>query len=647
MRWEWMYRHQSFRYYITIIVLLIVVLFISLFSFFSYEESRSDLLEKDRALREQNQQHLSQSVVLIDRGLWLFDATFDYQLEILFADFLAEYERSGRDPGAIDLSALKEQINRKSSIEGEIDLAIINETGIIEYNTFAPDIGLDFKQWPEAWELVNAIRLRDEFAADRSVGGAADVLRKFAYMPTPDHRYILEMGLASEAFHEKRKEFSYSNVAADYEKNSDNIRSVRFFDSEGEYKFGSSFSGFDRNDSDYTPDTSVEEMVSRVYNDRTSMEYVDKENATLTHYFYIDLYSEEYVSGPQMSMVAQVVYSTAGLDADLNNQLTSHLLIAVLAIFTGVIFAFFTSYFISRPVNEILADIEQIARGDLDHQIGGGSGTEFARLRQSINTMVATLKHNIDQIRTSERTIKSYSENLEEMVNRRTANLQLANEQLNVYLDIITRDISHANMVTRSYLSLLAKELTGENKHIAEYALDGAKENARIIRNVDILRRMYEENLERKPVDLHQVIEELIGEAKKRYPEIQIHYTGTDAKVLADELVKDVFCNLISNSRKYGGPEVEIWMSVDKRDDEVEITVADNGPGIPDPVKQTLFSEHDLRRARATGKGLGLHVIQSIVEWYGGSIWAENRVKERPEAGLAIKFTLKSNSSHD
>ena len=107
MRWEWMYRHQSFRYYITIIVLLIVVLFISLFSFFSYEESRSDLLEKDRALREQNQQHLSQSVVLIDRGLWLFDATFDYQLEILFADFLAEYERSGRDPGAAEFTAIQ------------------------------------------------------------------------------------------------------------------------------------------------------------------------------------------------------------------------------------------------------------------------------------------------------------------------------------------------------------------------------------------------------------------------------------------------------------------------------------------------------------------------------------------------------------
>lgn len=646
IRREGTHRHQSFRYYITIAVLLIAVLFIGLFSFLSYTEAREDLLEKDRALREQTQQHLSQSVALIDQGLKLFDATFDYQLEVLFADFLAEYERCGRDPGRMDLAALKEEINRKSTIEGEIELSIINETGIIEYNTFAPDIGLDFKQWPEAWELVNEIRLGDQFAADRSVGGAANVLRKFAYMPTPDHRYVLEFGLASDAFHEKRREFSYSKVAADYEKNSEDILSVRFFDSDWEYLYGSSFSMFDGNAPDYIPESSVKETVSQVYQGQDPLEVIDEENATLTHYFFIDLYSKEYVSGPEMSMVAQVVYSTAGLKAGLANLMTTHLLIALLAIFTGIIFAFFTSYFISRPVNEIVADIEQIAGGDLDHQVRGGSGTEFTRLRQSINTMAVTLKGNINQIRKSEEKIKCYSENLEEMVNNRTTNLQLANEQLNMYLEIITRDISHATMVTRSYLSLLIKELSGEKVRIAERALEGVRDNARILRNVDILRRMYEENLQRKPMDLHRVIEEVAAEAAERHPDIQIHYPGTDAQVFADELLRDVFCNLISNSRKYGGPGVEIWISVDDRDNEVEVTFADNGPGIPDSMKNSLFIELNLTRTWANGKGLGLHVVQSIVEWYGGHIRVADRVKERPEDGVAIIFTLKRHKEH-
>ena len=123
--------------------------------------------------------------------------------------------------------------------------------------------------------------------------------------------------------------------------------------------------------------------------------------------------------------------------------------------------------------------------------------------------------------------------------------------------------------------------------------------------------------------------------------EITVHYTGTDAQVLADELLGDVFCNLINNSRKFGGPEVEIWISVDDRDDEVEIAFADNGPGIPDSVKQSLFSEHDFTITPASRKGLGLHVVQSIVEWYGGNIRVENRVKGRPEEGVAIIFTLK------
>ncbi|MDT8357802.1 MAG: HAMP domain-containing sensor histidine kinase [Methanomicrobiaceae archaeon] len=630
-------RQQPFRHQVIIAAILIAVLFISLFSFFSYTEARSDLLAKEHTLKDQTEQHISQSVELIDKGLRLFDATFDHQLESLFTDFLAAYEMSGRDPGAMDLAALKEEINRKSGIEGEIELSIINETGIIEFNTFALDIGLDFKQWPEAWALLNQIRIGGEYAADRSVGGAANVLRKFAYMPTPDHRYILELGLSSESFHEKRKEFSYSEVAANFEKNVDDVLSVRFFDREGNYMYGSSYSRFGGGDPDYVPGPSVQETVSRVYEKRGSEEIADEENATLSHYFYIDLYSDQYVSGPEMSLVAQVVYSTAELDAALSDLLSSHLLIAVLAIFTGIVFAFFTSYFVSRPITEIIEDVERIAGGDLDHQIGSGGGTEFARLRQSINTMVATLKQNIAQIRKSEAKIKCYSENLEEMVNRRTETLRRESGGIRIYRDVISQDLMQTVGVNIALLSRLAQRLPAGDRHIAEEALAEARGIERTVRNTVILMRVQEANLPLRSTDLDAEIRDAIREAGKLYPDVGVHYAGTGALVTADEMAHEVIATLIENSRKLGGPNVDITLSVDEREDWVEVSFEDDASEMTDSMKEALSGEQDHAIRQLYAESLGLHVVRSLVRRYGGKIQAE----EREGGGILIRITLK------
>ena len=595
-------RHYSFRYLITIAILLIAILFISLFSFFSYEEARGDLLEKDQALREQTERHLSQSVVLLDRGLGLFDATFDYQLKQVFNPFVEEYERSGRDPSRMDLPRVKQTI--ESRIEGTVDLYMINQDGVIEYTTFDPDKGLDFKQWPEVDTFLTNLRLGNEFSADRIVYGPSKVLRKYAYLPTSDHRYLLELGLVVEGYKEERIQFSYKKVAEDAAIGNPAILGVYFYDSTGRM-IGTT---------DYTPGEEVIGHVLEAYEREATIETIDEGNETFTRFLYIDLNVGEYASAPQMNIIAQVIYSTAALDAELADLRSSHLLIAILALFTGIVFAFFTSFFVSRPVNEILVDIEQIAGGDLDHQIGGGSGTEFARLRQSINTMVATLKQNIAQIRKSEEKIKTYSENLEEMVNYRTANLHQVNEQLNLYIEIIAHNIHLSTDATVSYLQLLADRLKGETKALAEQALASSKESAETLKYIEIVRRMYEERLPRKYMDL----EAAILDAIQRFPDTNIHYTGIGREVIADDLLPEIFAILFEQARKRGGPGVGINISSEEAEGELTLMMTDSGPAIPEGLKEEVLERPEGRLVR--GRGLGLSIVRSMVEWYGGRI---------------------------
>jgi two-component system sensor histidine kinase BarA len=618
-------RSHSQQFYFTVIIFCAILLFITFFSIFSYYEAKQDLMEREQTLREQTEKNLQQSVNLLDRGLTLFDATFDLQLQSAFRDFIAEYERTGNNPEIMDLYALKERIETR--FDGKFDLYIIDDDGVIQYTTFENDLGLDFRQWPEVYGYLTEVRRGDSFSADRVVYGTTNVLRKYAYMPTPDHRYLLEIGLVVEGFKEQRVEFSYKKIAAEAVKLNPSLESVYFFDSTSRI-IGKT---------NYTPDESVLETVDRVYDEKETREFPDAVNQTITRYLFIDLAVEEFASASEMNIVAQLTYSTSSLNHDLQELRTLHTFITVFALAVGVLFAFFTSRFITRPMTDIVDDVERIAGGDLDHTIRGGKGTEFQRLRGSINAMVGTLKGNLTTIRDSEAKIKCYSENLEKMVNKRTAQLQKSHEEMELYLDILTHKVNLSNTAITSYLHLLLQKLKSDQKRLAERALAGAEENAETIRNVEIIRRMYEEHLPTKEMDLDSVI----AATAKKYPEWTIRTTGTGASVLADDLLPDVFANLIGNSVKFGGPEVEIWISAEDRDDEVIVSVEDNGPGIPDDIKRTVFESFAPGRGHVAGKGLGLHIVRSIIEWYGGKVWADDRVTGKPEAGAAIRFTLK------
>jgi signal transduction histidine kinase len=69
------------------------------------------------------------------------------------------------------------------------------------------------------------------------------------------------------------------------------------------------------------------------------------------------------------------------------------------------------------------------------------------------------------------------------------------------------------------------------------------------------------------------------------------------------------------------------------------VTVADNGPGIPDDQKPLVFDRFQKGTTGKRGKGLGLFITRTLVEGYGGTIRADDRKDGQP--GTAIHFTLK------
>jgi signal transduction histidine kinase len=94
--------------------------------------------------------------------------------------------------------------------------------------------------------------------------------------------------------------------------------------------------------------------------------------------------------------------------------------------------------------------------------------------------------------------------------------------------------------------------------------------------------------------------------------------------------------NLVENAAKYGGGRV--FVTVEPKDGRVDIEVEDDGPGIPEADRETLFARG--ARLDTTGKpgtGLGLAIVRDVAEIYGGSIHLE---ESEDLGGLLARLTL-------
>lgn len=131
-------------------------------------------------------------------------------------------------------------------------------------------------------------------------------------------------------------------------------------------------------------------------------------------------------------------------------------------------------------------------------------------------------------------------------------------------------------------------------------------------------------------IDVAKLAKDAVNDARVASPE---HHwtvkTSRGATILADRnRFYQVLVNLLANARTHTPPGTVVALTVATTDDSVVITVADNGPGIPAEIRESLFERFvraDTSRTRATGStGLGLAIVQGIVRALKGTIVVES-----------------------
>jgi signal transduction histidine kinase len=112
--------------------------------------------------------------------------------------------------------------------------------------------------------------------------------------------------------------------------------------------------------------------------------------------------------------------------------------------------------------------------------------------------------------------------------------------------------------------------------------------------------------------------------------------------VRANELLQDVFSNLVSNAIKHTRDRADIVIDLDVLNDNgsrcCRVMIEDNGPGIHDDLKGRIFNRMLKGTDKAKGMGLGLYLVKSLVDDYGGRVWVEDRVYGDHTKG--VKFVV-------
>ncbi|MDH7508558.1 MAG: PAS domain S-box protein [Methanomassiliicoccales archaeon] len=231
-------------------------------------------------------------------------------------------------------------------------------------------------------------------------------------------------------------------------------------------------------------------------------------------------------------------------------------------------------------------------------------------------------------------------------------------ETLRLYGDIILHDIVNFMMPINAYCEIVnnlvkKKDSEMDDENLQRYAsklMSSVQRLIEFIENVRVLARAIEKKeTEMKPINLLAALDKSIEIAKQRYSDANITVEGLDAKsaretfIAADDALPHVFLNIITNALKYSGQQpVSVVLTIDPQRKVAKVAFEDQGPGIPDEYKERIFDRRfslDTDKAKK-GTGIGLAIVQRLVERYGGRVWVEDRIKGDHTKGARFVIEL-------
>jgi PAS domain S-box-containing protein len=226
--------------------------------------------------------------------------------------------------------------------------------------------------------------------------------------------------------------------------------------------------------------------------------------------------------------------------------------------------------------------------------------------------------------------------------------------QANLYRDIFAHDINNILQNIHSSAELSSLYLNNPAKlhtisELYEIIREQVERGRKLIKNVRKINEIDDSEIELERIEAIQFLKNAViflrNSFQARILDIKIKNQEKKVFVLANNLLLDVFENILINAvRHNNSTKIEISVEISKEKIEEKkyfrMEFKDNGLGISDYRKKSIFEKGTRKSQRSKGMGLGLSLVKKILDSYRGDIWVEDRVKGEHKEGSKFVILL-------
>jgi len=365
--------------------------------------------------------------------------------------------------------------------------------------------------------------------------------------------------------------------------------------------------------------------------------------AELNGYQFGDSYLQGFQPVVQGSKQLGTLYLRSDLGA-MYERFKLYSIITALVIITSLLLAYFLSQILQKSIAKPILALAETAKAISTHGDYSVRATKLGK--DELGSLTDAFNQMIIQIHNQNQTLSEFNQTLEQRVKDRTIELETVNKQLDAFSYSISHDLRAPIRSINSYINILLEDydsqLDTEAKRLIHVVIQNSQKMGTLIDDLLAFAKLGRKDLIKVSLPMKTIVKEIWEDAFQLEQNRDIQFILHELPDASAEkaTIRQVWVNLISNALKYSRKKEKtiVEISWEENVQEIIYSIQDNGIGFSMDYYDKLFGVFQRLHSAQDfeGTGVGLAIVERIIEKHGGKIWA----KSTPNVGSTFYFSL-------